>query len=142
MARVSEKYLDLIRAFPLRPIRTDAELARAIKVVDRLADRGEKDLSSDEGAYLEVLSDLVEQYEEKHHPIEESTPAQMLASLIEERGIKQKDLAAATEIPISTISELISSKRPFTRNHLERISGYFKVSPAAFVQVKPELMTA
>jgi HTH-type transcriptional regulator/antitoxin HigA len=136
MAKVSEKYMELIRAFPLRPICTDLELDRAIKAVDRLTDRGVDRLTADETAYLDVLSDLVEKYENKHHAIEESTPAQVLAFLIEDRNITQKVVAAATGIPVSTISELISEKRTLTMNHVERLSAYFKVSPAVFVSVK------
>lgn len=143
MAKVSKKYLDLIAAFPLRPIRDDAELGRAIRVADKLVDRGFDDLSADEAAYLDVLSDLIDKYESKHHPIEESSPAQILAFLIDDRAVKQKDLARATDIPVSTISELISEKRSFTMNHVERLAGYFNVSPAVFIQVKTsELATA
>ena len=79
MAKVSERYMELIRAFPLRTIRTDLELDRAIKVVDRLTDRGVNGLTADENAYIDVLSDLIEKYEDKHHAIEESTLVQMLA---------------------------------------------------------------
>ena len=141
MAKVSEKHFDLIRTFPLRPIRNEADLRRATKVIDALVDRGEDDLVADEAAYLSVLSDLVEKYEDEHFPIQESTPAQMLAFLIEQRGIKQKDLAAATEIPVSTISELLSEKRDFTANHISRLSAFFKVSADLFV-TKPELVEA
>jgi HTH-type transcriptional regulator/antitoxin HigA len=136
MPKVSDKYLKLIRDFPLRPIRNDAELHRATKVVDQLAARGEADLSADESAYLDVLSDVVEKYEERRYPLHESTAAEMLAFLIEQRNVTQKDVAEATGIPISTISELISGKRAFTLNHVKRLIGYFHVSPAVFVAAK------
>jgi HTH-type transcriptional regulator/antitoxin HigA len=142
MAKVSEKYLALIRTFPLRPIRSDAELHRAITVIDGLVDRSADDLSSDEAAYLEVLSDLIEKYEDKEHAIGESTPAQMLAFLVAERNVKQKDLAVATGIPVSTVSELLSEKRSFTMNHIERLSVYFKVNPSVFVALKTSELAA
>ena len=50
-------YLELVRAFPLRPIRIDKELDRAIAVIDALLDRGR--LTAAEGDYLDVLGDLV-----------------------------------------------------------------------------------
>ena len=136
MAKISDRYLELISTFPLKPIRSEAALKRATKVINELAVRGEDALSRDENAYLEVLSDLVEKYEEEHYPIQESTPAQMLEFLIEQHEVSQRTVAEADGIPISTISELISEKRAFTRNHVERLAGYFNVSPAVFIVTK------
>jgi HTH-type transcriptional regulator/antitoxin HigA len=63
----SDGYLDLVRRFPLRPIRNEKELDRAIAVIDALLDR--EQLTVAEEDYLDVLGDLVEHYEDQHHPI-------------------------------------------------------------------------
>ena len=55
--KVKDLYFELIRRFPLRPIRSDKELNAAVKMVDSLLDR--KDLASEEEDYLEVLGDLI-----------------------------------------------------------------------------------
>ena len=52
-------YLKLVREFPLRPLRSDSDLDRAIVVIDALTDRAE--LSPEETDYLEVHSRLVEE---------------------------------------------------------------------------------
>ena len=67
-------YLKLIRRFPLRPIRSDADLDRAIAMVDALAARI-KDLTPDERDYLDVLADLVEKYETDAIPNPRLTPS-------------------------------------------------------------------
>jgi len=54
MAIKREKYLDLMRQFPPRPIRPERDLDRAAKVIDSLIDR--PSLSSDKKDYLNVLS--------------------------------------------------------------------------------------
>ena len=59
-------YFELVRRFPLRPIRSEQDLDRAIAVVDSLIDKGE--LSQDEDDYLDVLGDLVRKYETENHP--------------------------------------------------------------------------
>ena len=51
-----DRYFVLVRAFPLRPLRSDEDLGRAIQVVDSLV--GKPSLSQDEEDYLRVLSDL------------------------------------------------------------------------------------
>src|SRR5258708_3211615 len=58
LGRADAAYLILIQCFPLRPIRTDAELDAASRIIDELIDRD--DLSLAERDYLDVLSDLVE----------------------------------------------------------------------------------
>ena len=85
--RNNDSYLNLIHQFPLRPIRSDDELNRAIAVIDSLLDLGRLDAGQRD--YLDVLSDLVENYEEEHHPIPAPNDAQMLAYLLELKNAKQ-----------------------------------------------------
>ena len=56
-----DRYLMLIRMFPLRPIRSDEELDEALNVMDGLLDQD--GLDSAEADYLAVLNDIIEQYE-------------------------------------------------------------------------------
>jgi len=79
-----------------------------------------------------VISDLVEKYEQEHHPIEDVTEAEMLAYLIEVKGVTQRAVAEATHMKESAISDLLAGRRRFNRNHIERLSRYFHVSPAVF----------
>ena len=46
VAIADEPYLEAIRLCPLRPIRTEAELDRAIAAIDRLIDKGAAGLRS------------------------------------------------------------------------------------------------
>ncbi len=66
--RASDRYFVLIQELLLSPLRSNRELDRAIAMIDRLLARG--GLAGDEEDYLDVLSDLVEKYEEQHYPIE------------------------------------------------------------------------
>jgi HTH-type transcriptional regulator/antitoxin HigA len=127
---VSVSYLRLVRAFPLRPIRTEEELDRAIEVIDSLLDRD--DLDAAEADYLDVLGDLVERYEAEHDPIEEASDADMLAHLIDAKGVTQADVARGTRIAVSTISEVLSGKRTLNRAHIAKLARYFGVDPATF----------
>ena len=108
MTKVSRKYLELIRSFPLRPIRSEAELDRAEAMLRRLLDAPK--LSQVEQDYHEVLGNLIEEYESKAHPIEPLPPHQMLVMSIESKGVTQTEVARATGIAVSTISELIAQK--------------------------------
>jgi HTH-type transcriptional regulator/antitoxin HigA len=127
----NDTYLALVRRFPLRPIRTEAELDAAISVIDTLTDRD--NLDPGEADYLDVLSDLVERYEDQAHPIGEVSDAEMLAFLIDQKGVKQVDVARATGLAESTLSELLRGKRQLTRAQITKLASFFGVQPGAFV---------
>jgi HTH-type transcriptional regulator / antitoxin HigA len=103
--KAHDRYFDLVLQFPLRPIRSDEDLDKAICMVDTLLDR--RDLSAEEEDYLDVLGDLIERYENDAHPMPPVSDADMLRHLIEAKGVSQTEVAEATEIAVSTISEVL-----------------------------------
>jgi HTH-type transcriptional regulator/antitoxin HigA len=131
MPVTGEEYLDLVRQFPLRPIRSERELDRAIKVIDSLINR--PSLTASERDYLHVLSDLVGAYEEEHYPFAEVSDARMLRHLLEAKAVSQTELAEATGIANSTLSAVLKGARQFTREHIGRLAQYFQVEPGVFI---------
>ena len=59
---------------------------------------------------LDILSNLVEEYEEKYYPIEMPTLAEIVKDEMEERGITQKQLAELLGVSPSRISEYMTGK--------------------------------
>jgi len=127
---LASSYMALIRRFPLRPIQSEAELDQATVVMNSLLDR-DRDPAEDD--YLDVLSDLVERYEDKHYPIEDVSENEMVEFLIEQKGVTQAEAARGAGIAESTISEVLSGKRRLTRKQIEKLAAYFHVSPAVFL---------
>jgi HTH-type transcriptional regulator/antitoxin HigA len=128
--KTQDRYLQLVQRFPLRPLRTDADLDAAVDVVDDLIDRD--DLTPAEQDYLDVLSDLVEAYENEAVPIRTVGDADMLRFLIEQRGITQTELAKQSRIVESTISEVLAGKRKLNRTQIGKLSKFFRVAPGVF----------
>ena len=133
-------YLGLVREFPLRPIRSDAELDRAIAMIDSLIARD--DLGSGEEDYVDVLGDLVHRYEAEHDPIASVPDAEMIRFLIESNDMTQAELAQRCEIAESTISEILAGKRKLSRRHIATMAGVFRVSPAIFFHETVEMTAA
>src|SRR6185436_5450113 len=104
---------------------SDSHLAEAQAVIDRLLAKEPRD--GGEEAYLDALSDLVGVYEDEHHAIEPASDADMLRHLLDARGVTQAELSQAAGIPKSTISEVLSGKRPFSRQLIRKLVEYFKV---------------
>lgn len=125
-----DRYLELVRQCPLRPIRSDGELDGAVRMVDTLL--SQPSLRTEEQDYLEVLSDIVDRYEAKEVPIAPVSDAAMLKHLIDARGITAQEVAKGTGIVNSTISAVLNEKRTLNREHIGRLAKFFHVSPNVF----------
>lgn len=123
--KVRDDYLELVMKFPLTSVHSEEELQAAQKVMDGLLAQGK--LSAGQELYLDALSDLVAAYEDEHYRIKPASDAEMLRHLMESRGISQADLQRRTKIPKSTISEILSGKKSFSRQLIRTLSDFFKV---------------
>lgn len=128
--RQEGRYVDLIRQFPLRRIRSDVELHAAIRVIDSLIDQKRRTPAEED--YLDMISDIVEAYEDEHVIFDEGTDGELLTFLMESNALTQAQLAKNVGIATSTVCEVISGKRQLTRKQIEKLAAYFKVSPAVF----------
>lgn len=125
------KYLELVRKFPLRPVRSESDLDRASAVVNGLVDR--PSLSRAERDYLEVLGRLVQEYEAKHFPMPEVSDDRMLRHLMEAKKVNQTEVARGTGIVNSTISAVLAGERRLTREQVGLLAEYFHVEPGVFM---------
>lgn len=125
------RYLELVHAFPLRPIHSEADLDRAIAIVDSLIDH--TTLTRDEEDYLHVLSNLVEEYEDEDDPIPDAPGPEMLRFLLEENSLTLLALGEQAGIPISTLSEVLSGKRKISPAVREKLAKRFHTDPSLFL---------
>ena len=88
-------------------------------------------LGAKEKEFAELLTVLIEAYEEEHYPIRAAKPVEVLAELMEASNLKQKDLAPLLGSE-SVVSQVLRGKRELNQHHIERLSKRFRVSPAVF----------
>ncbi len=129
-----DAYLALVIQFPLVPIRDDGHLAKASAVLDQLL---QQDLDGGQRDYLEVLTDLVEKYEEEHVRIPDASELDVLRELMRSHGLSQHALRARTGIAQSTISAVLNGERSITKQQVITLAGYFGVATSAFMPVQP-----
>jgi len=127
-------YFALVSAFPLKPIHNDQEHDAAIAVVDGLLERIE--LAPDEEDYLDVLSRLIEDYEDKHMVVPAVTGVAMLHHLMEENGLRQRDLAELLGGK-SVVSEILAGKRGLSKRHIQQLSAHFGLPTDVFLDTRP-----
>jgi len=81
--------------------------------------------------YLRSVIPFVSQFEKTEFPLGSATPEEVLGFLMEQNDLSQyalaKDLGGQ---PV--VSEVLRGKRKLTREHIERLSKRFNVTPATF----------
>jgi HTH-type transcriptional regulator/antitoxin HigA len=81
--------------------------------------------------FMILLGEAIETYEKKHHPIAPISGKDVLKFLIEQKGLRQIDLAPILGTA-SIVCEILSGKRQLNKRQIEALSKYFKVSPEVF----------
>ena len=127
-------YEGLVREFPPRPIHNDSQLQAVQNRIDALIDL-ERELTPDEADYLDILGTLVWEYEQTLEPISDIYGVELLKVLVEERGLRQKDLVPIFKAE-SIISDVFKQRRQLTARHIQELAEFFKVSPAAFFPIQ------
>lgn len=129
-------YSWLIKNLPIEPIRNARVHGAYSKVIELLMGLiGSKRLSEvevrDLRQYISMLAPAIEHFERKNYPIRSATAEQVLKFLMEQHGLNQDDLSEDLGgQPV--VSDIIHGKRKLTREHIERLSKRFHISPATF----------
>jgi HTH-type transcriptional regulator/antitoxin HigA len=94
--------------------------------------KGEDRLTPEEDALLELLTGLVESYEERAYPQEQASPKELIAFLLEQRGLTQTVLWPVLGSK-GRVSEILSGTRGVSKAQAKKLGAFFGVSPAAFI---------
>ena len=87
----ADEYARLIAAALPIPPQTEAENERLIAMLEAMDER--EDLTPAEEAFAELLAIVIEDFEEKHYALPKVAPQEALKALMEDRGLRHKDIA-------------------------------------------------
>ena len=127
---VSPEYSALLKKFPPKVIRTEEENEAYSEILYQL-DQRSRSLTRAEKELAELLTLLIEDFEEKHYQLAHAKPVKVLHFLMDQHGLRQKDLVDVFGTP-SIVSEVLSGKRDLNKGHIKRLSERFHVSPELF----------
>ncbi len=128
---INEKsYGQLLRKTLPHVIHTDQECERLTKELLLLDQR--EDLSPEEQGLAELLTVLIEEYEERRYPIRKSTPQQTLKHLMEARNLTQKDLWKVFGSK-GIASEVFHGQRSISKAQAKKLAEFFHVGVELFI---------
>jgi HTH-type transcriptional regulator / antitoxin HigA len=131
---VSDEYLELVRRFPLRPIRTGDEMQDAGELLDRYV--GRDDLTAGESDYVAALAHFVHEYERRTvgATLRRLKPVDLLKHLMAENCMNTSDLGAILGSR-GLASEVLNGKRGLSKTLIAKLARRFRVDPALFLDV-------
>lgn len=116
----------------IRAIRNDDDLAWAIVEVSAYFDN-QPELGTEEADRFDVLSTLIEAYEDEHYPIEAPEPIELIKAHMEMFGRTQADLAVLFDSR-SRASEVLNRRRALTVDMIHRLHKAWSIPADCLVE--------
>jgi len=114
----------------IKPIRTKKDHKEAL---NRLEDIFDAKPGSKAGDELEVLTILIERYEQEHFPIDFPDPIEAIKFRMEPLNLKQRDLAEIVGHK-GRISEILNKKRRLTLDMIRRLHAELSIPTEVLVR--------
>jgi len=124
------EYQTLLSKVAPKVIRNEAENEMYIEMLRELDQRSGR-LSAAEKELAELLTVLIEDFEEKHYALPHAKPLGVLRFLMDQHGLIQKDLVDVFGTA-SIVSDVLNGKRELNKEQIRRLSKRFHVSPELF----------
>ncbi|MFN2458726.1 MAG: type II toxin-antitoxin system HigA family antitoxin [Chitinophagaceae bacterium] len=114
----------------IKTIKTKKDYEQALERLEIIFDAKKGSAKSDE---LEVLSILIEKYENEHFSIELPDPIEAIKFRMEQLGYNQADLAKVVGLK-SRASEILNKKRKLSLDMIRRLHHKLKIPTEVLVQ--------
>ena len=114
-------------------IETEEDNEKALEIVGRLMKKGEGNLSPEEDRLFDLLTTLIEDFEEKAYPMgEKSNPQVALRELMREHELKQTDMIDIFGSQ-GGVSLVLNGKREISKAQARRLSERFRLPVDIFI---------
>jgi HTH-type transcriptional regulator/antitoxin HigA len=104
-------------------IKTEEEYKRALLRIEHIMDA---EPGTNEGDELELLSLLVEKYEEENYPLPDPDPVDVIQYYMEQRGLKAKDLVGVLGDK-TTVSKILNRERKLNLRMVRNLHQKIKI---------------
>ena len=124
-------YEALVALHVPRPISDKIAYENMVAIVDALAGHA---LNHDQEDYLEILSDLIESYEEEKVPaLPKVSGAKLIQHLLADNSMTGDDLAKLLKVDRSVAYKILKGTRNLTTDHIRRLCDRFSVRADLFI---------
>lgn len=114
----------------IKPVKSEQDYERALARLEVIFDAP---ANTPEGDEAEILTLLIENYENQHYPIEAPDPIEAIKIRLEEMNLRQADLVGVIGGK-SRVSEVLNRKRKLSVEMIRKLSVKLKLPAALLVQ--------
>ncbi len=113
----------------LKPIKTEKDYQDGLERLNVIFDAP---IDTKEGDEAEILSLLIENYENEHYPIDAPDPIEAIKIRMEELNMRQKDLVGIIGGK-SRVSEILNRKKRLTVDMIRELERILQISASVLV---------
>jgi len=113
----------------VKPIKSDKDYRNALERLEVIFDAP---IDTKEGDEAEILSLLIENYENEHYPIDAPDPIEAIKIRMEELNMRQKDLVGIIGGK-SRVSEILNRKKRLTVDMIRELERILQISASVLV---------
>ncbi|AXP81372.1 hypothetical protein CJ739_2298 [Mariniflexile rhizosphaerae] len=113
----------------IKPIKSEQDYEKALERLEVIFDSAE---NTKEGDEADILSMLIDNYENQHYPIEAPDPIEAIKIRMEEMNLKQKDLVGIIGGK-SRVSEILNKKKRLTVDMIRELERVLHISASVLV---------
>ena len=114
----------------IRPIRNEEDYQNALERLEVIFDAKK---GTDEGDELEILSILIDRYENENFPIGMPDPIEAIKFRMEQMGMNQSELARVVGFK-SRVSEILNRKRKLTLSMIRKLHESLHIPTEVLIQ--------
>ena len=119
-----------MEALQYKIIKTDAQYHKYCNALEALVDSNKKTKSVQDE--IELLTLLIEKYDEEHNTFADADPIELLKSLIKDHKMKAVDLADLLNVSEGLVSDMLNYKKGLSKDTIRILSERFKLNQEAF----------
>ena len=113
----------------LKPIKNENDYRNALERLEVIFDA---QIDTKEGDEAEILSLMIENYENEHYPIEAPDPIEAIKIRMEELNLRQKDLVGVIGGK-SRVSEILNREKKLTVEMIRELERILQISASVLV---------
>ncbi|SEI82924.1 HTH-type transcriptional regulator / antitoxin HigA [Cyclobacterium xiamenense] len=113
----------------VRPIKNEKDYRQALERLEVIFDAP---IDTKEGDEAEILSLMIDTYENEHYPIEAPDPIEAIKIRMEELNLRQKDLVGVIGGK-SRVSEILNRKKKLTVEMIRKLERILQISAYVLV---------
>lgn len=115
-------------------IKTEEQYDEYCDKLESLLKDGNSDRVQDE---IDLLTLLIETWDHEHNTFDDLDPIELLKTLMNDNGLKAKDLVEITGLTKGMVSKILNYQKGLSKESIRKLSAYFKVSQEAFNRAYP-----